>query len=600
MSTFALIGKPNCGKTLLFNRLTGLRQKVANYPGVTVSTKEGQYNNHTLLDFPGIYSLQPITEDEKVAVDQFTQSIKQQELDGIVVILDGTRLEISLTLALEIQQYAHQYQIPVLFAINMLDVLKEHHIDINIIALSEALHTHIHLFSAKTGENTEALQQWLQNPTVATLESLDYPDDLPGFAQELSLKYASESQVLIQEQNRFDQFLLSGFWGGSAFFLIMLVLFQSIFTWAAPFMDLIDGGIGYMAEVSTTHLSKGTFRSFIEEAVFGGIGAFVIFVPQIFFLTFLIGLLEDSGYMARMAVICHRPLQFFGLSGKSVVPLLTGHACAIPAIYAARTIESPKKRFLTILVTPLISCSARLPVYGLLIAVSIPSITLAGGLIGLQGLIFFLLYFLGIAGALLVAALTSKVQLNKDDPPFFLELPAYRLPAISTLIRDSARSAWRFISQAGGLIFTVNTIIWVLGYFPNGEGQLQSSYLAQLGHIFEPMFAPLGLDWKFAVAILMSFLAREVFVGALGTMMGLEDSETLEVNLAEKLQQQGMTLGSSLALMMFYVFAMQCVSTLAVMRQELGNNKAPIWIFVGYNLGAYVLALLVYYAAALF
>lgn len=597
MSQFALIGKPNCGKSLLFNNLTGLMQKVANYPGVTVSLQTGSFREHTIIDFPGIYSLHSISEDERVAVSKLLEAIETGELNKVVVILDGTRLEQSLLLGLQLQQKLRGREIPLLFAINMLDVLEANQLSIETAALSKEVGVEIISFSAKTNKNLSQIKDWLEKSEHIFSDIPERSDAaIQVLNAALARKYSPSAKILLQKQERLDAIFLSNIWGGVLFLLIMLVLFQSIFTWAIPLMDLIDWIVSGTGEWTVSHFDKGLVHSFLSEAIFGGIGSFIVFVPQIFVLTFIIGLLEDSGYMARMALICHRPLQFFGLSGKSAIPLLTGHACAIPAIYAARTIASPKKRLLTLLAVPLISCSARLPVYGLLIAVAIPTTTIAGGLIGYQGLAFFGLYFLGIVGALFVSALLSRFSLKKvEDTPLVLELPNYRLPKLVPLLKHSGQMAWKFITQAGWIIFSVNTIIWILGYFPNGEGQLDSSYLATLGHFFEPMFAPLGLDWKFTVAIIMSFLAREVFVGALGTMFGLEDNDELSTNLADKLQADGLSMASSVSLLIFYVFAMQCVSTLAVLRQELGSSKAPILVFVSYNIAAYLLALGCYY-----
>lgn len=597
MSNFAIIGKPNCGKSLLFNTLTGSDQKVANYPGVTVSIQTGIYKNITIIDFPGVYSLQPITEDERIAVDTFHDALSNTPMQGILIVLDGTRMESSLHLALQIIWMYADKNVPILLVINMVDLLKEHHITIDIDALSNKLHVPIIAVSAKTQENISTLTHWLEHPTISNLQtstifsSTTTMEDIPSLATDICAEFVHDSPQTLHRQNSIDNILLSGFWGTVIFFVVLLVLFQSIFSWATPFMDGIEWVITWTAEQSSSIVPSGVLASFVSDALIGGVGSFLVFVPQIFMVSLLIGFLEDSGYMARMAVICHRPLQFFGLSGKSIVPLLSGHACAIPAIYAARTIESPKKRLITMMAVPLTSCSARLPVYGLLVATTIPNIAYMGGMIGSRGLAFFVLYMLGIAGALLVSSLLAKFSMQTTDSPFVIELPAYRIPNLRGLLKQSYRTAMRFVTQAGWMIFSVNAIIWFLGYFPNGEGNLQNSYLAMIGHMVEPLFSPLGLDWKFAVAILMSFLAREVFVGALGTMYGLEDNDSLQDTLADKLQSNGLSLGSGIAVLIFYVFAMQCVSTLAVLKQETGSWKIPVSIFAGYNVLAYLLAL---------
>ncbi|MCB0357954.1 MAG: ferrous iron transporter B, partial [Bdellovibrionales bacterium] len=288
---------------------------------------------------------------------------------------------------------------------------------------------------------------------------------------------------------------------------------------------------------------------------------------------FIIGILEDSGYLARAAVICHKPLKLFGLSGKSFIPLLSGHACAIPAIYASRTVASPKRRLLTILAVPLMSCSARLPVYALLISAFIPSTTILGGLVGLQGLAFFALYFLGVVVALLItSALAKTIYKTKNDSPFILEMPSYRWPHWRPLLKRSLVSCRQFITKAGVVIFIVTIIVWIIGYFPNGSGHLDSSWLAALGHVIEPLMKPLGLDWKYGIAILSSFLAREVFVGTLGTLFGIEGAEENISSLVNHIQSSGLELGSGIALLVFYAIALQCVSTLAVLRKEVGST----------------------------
>ncbi|MEZ4871710.1 MAG: ferrous iron transporter B [Bdellovibrionales bacterium] len=361
-------------------------------------------------------------------------------------------------------------------------------------------------------------------------------------------------------------------------------------------MDAIEGGIEMIAGAVTPHVGSQLLQDFLNDAIFGGFGAFLVFIPQIFILTFLVGLMEDSGYIARAAIICHRPLKFFGLTGKSFVPMLSGVACAIPGIYAARTIESPFRRWLTYFAIPLMPCSARLPVYALLIAAFIPAHTVAGGFIGLQGLVMFFIYFFGIVVGLLVTALLSRTRTvnndSKTDIPFIIELPPYRLPGLKPLIFKSLQRSKLFVTKAGGIIFTVTVVVWFLGYFPNGGEDLGTSYLGYLGKFLEPIFQPLGLDWKYGVAILTSFLAREVFVGTLGTLFGIEGADENIAGLAESIQNSGLSFGSGIALIAFFAIAMQCVSTLAVLRRETGSWRMPSQIFIGYSLLAYATAYL--------
>jgi ferrous iron transport protein B len=333
---------------------------------------------------------------------------------------------------------------------------------------------------------------------------------------------------------------------------------------------------------------------FVADALFGGVGAFLVFVPQIFVLTLVIGIMEDSGYLARAALICHRPLRVFGLTGKSFIPLLSGVACAIPAIYAARSVDSPRQRMMTYLAIPLMPCSARLPVYALLIATFIPSDTVLFGLIGWQGMALFAIYFFGMLVALLVTGFVSKASKNKQpEQPFVLELPPYRLPTAKPLLRNAWNRCQQFVTQAGKIILAVTMVVWVLGYFPNGGADLGQSWLGTLGHFVEPVFAPLGLDWRYGIAILTSFLAREVFVGTLGTIFGIEGSEENMLPLVDHIQASGLPLGSGIALLVFFAVALQCVSTVVILARE-GSARLALSMLLSYLVGAYLLSLLVF------
>jgi ferrous iron transport protein B len=381
----------------------------------------------------------------------------------------------------------------------------------------------------------------------------------------------------------------------------MYLLFQSIFSWSAPAMDAVEAAIAWAAgQVVPLLEGHQVLSDFTADALFSGIGAFLVFVPQIFVLTFIIGLLEDSGYMARAALICHRPLRVFGLTGKSFIPMLSGVACAIPGIYAARSIDSPRKRLLTYLAIPLMPCSARLPVYSLLIAAFIPAGTALGGLVGWQGLAMFGIYLFGLLCGLLVTGLVSRVSEDHfTDLPFVLELPPYRVPGLQPLLRNSWNRARHFVTKAGKIILAVTVIVWFLGYFPNLGADLGASWLGQLGRITEPVFAPLGLDWRYGVAILTSFLAREVFVGTLGTMFGIESAGDNMVPLVEQIQASGLGIASGLALLVFFAIALQCVSTLAILVKESGSRLLAVKMFAAYFLFAYIAALMVYHLTLL-
>jgi ferrous iron transport protein B len=599
MENVLLIGKPNSGKSLLFNQLTGLKQKVANFPGVTVEIKSGMFDGIELIDFPGIYSLSPLTKDEDIALDKFKDAVEQNNVSAVVCTLDATRLERSLVIALQTQNYAKENNIPIIFALNMMDEIHSNKSSIDTNALSEELGVEVVPISAKKKHGLDILKSeikgMLNTPKEYFPTQVWTGKDVMAKARELNQSYGPKTDVILKKQNFLDKIFLNNFLGGVMFALIMIFLFQAIFTWASPLMDMVEASLAWMGEFTSASLPDGVLKDFINEAIFGGVGSFLVFVPQIFILTFIIGILEDSGYMARASIICHKPLSFFGLSGRSFIPYLTGHACAIPAIFAARTIESPKKRLITILTVPLMACSARLPVYALLIAALIPNKTFFGGSFGLQGLAFFLLYFFGLAVALIVSGLLSKTLKSESDSPYIVELPPYRLPTLIPLLRKSLSSAWVFFSKAGPIIFMVTLVVWVLGYFPNGAGNLENSWLSHIGQFLEPIFKPLGLDWKYGVAILMSFLAREVFVGTLGTFFGIEGADENIMGLADSIQNSGLLPASGFALLVFYAIALQCVSTLAILKRESGNKMFPIWVFFGYTALAYVLALLTFH-----
>lgn len=597
--SIAIIGKPNSGKSLLFNRLTGLNQKVTNFPGITVEVKQGRMDATDLFDFPGIYSFGAVTKDEVVAVDRFTQDVAGNKFKAVLCVLDATKLSASLRLGLEVQQRASQNGTPVVFALNMIDEIQDNNLQIRATDLARALNAKVIPVSARTGYGLQELQRVItgEHKRVENITEVDYYKK----AVELAKEYGPQTDVLFLKQNKIDKFLLSPVFGFVSFLLIMIVLFQAIFTWSVPFMDFIEEIVGNTGNYVSGLFSSVLVQDFLRDAIFGGVGSFVVFVPQIFFLTLIVGFLEDSGYLARAAMICHKPFKWFGLSGKSFIPLLTGHACAIPAIYAARTVESPRRRFLTILAVPLMSCAARLPVYALLISAFIPPVTFLGGLLGYQGVAFFAMYAFGIVVALIISLLVSKSKVNAgEDLPFVLELPPYRLPHWKPLLRKSVQSAWSFISKAGVIIFTVSVVVWILGYFPNGAEHLDTSWLAYLGKLMEPVLEPLGLDWKYGVAILASFLAREVFVGTLGTMFGIESADENIEGLAQSIQASELGLASGVALLVIYAVALQCVSTLAVIKKELGSSKVPILLFFGYGLLAYLMAWVAYQGIMLF
>lgn len=604
-----IVGKPNSGKSVLFNRLTGLRQKVSNFPGVTVEVRSGRVGEWVVSDFPGIYSLDAVTLDEEVAVAGLKKALGEERVQGVICVLDGTRLERSLALGLQVRELALRQGKGLLFAVNMLDEVTRARGRVDIDGLSRDLGVKVVGISARRGLGLDVLRQEMARlvkrredfvPAAGREIGGAAGTALQVRARELARLHGPRAEVFLKTQNRLDDVFLSS-WGGAAiFFLTMAFLFQAIFTWAAPLMDAVESVIGTLGSWVGSLLSDGLVRDFVQDALFAGFGSFLVFVPQIFVLTLIVGILEDSGYLVRAAIICHRPLSWFGLSGRSFVPLLTGHACAIPAVMATRTIESPVRRTLTMLVLPWMACSARLPVYALLIAALVPATPILGGLMGLQGLAFLGLYVLGVVTALGVSAILAPAMLKRqDDAPFVLELPPYRLPHWRPLVGRAFHDAMTFVTKAGGMIFLVTVVVWILGYFPAGSGHLNESWLATFGQAIEPWVAPLGLDWRFGVAILSSFLAREVFVGTLGTLLGIEETGAAlgaddAGGLVAGLQSMGLTPAAGVGLLVFYALALQCVATLAVVRKETASWRLPLAMFVGYSALAYVGAWLTY------
>lgn len=609
MNRVLLVGSPNSGKSLLFNRLTGLNQKVANFPGITVEVNSGQFSSMPdveLQDFPGTYSLQPISSEEIVAVEYFRRALTDPAVRHVLCVVDATRLEKSLYFTLQVIRDCQRYGKSVTVLANMADVIQSNQLSFDAHGLAEALGVPVMLVSARNGSGISELLDHLGHRLTTEPSAAGFwaetPDTLlRGTAHQMARQFGPKGDVLVRQQAKLDQFFLGGLTGGLAFFAIMLVFFQSIFTWAAPVMDAVEGAIGAIADIVVPLIGPGVLGDFTADALFGGVGAFLVFVPQIFVLTFIIGLLEDSGYLARAALLCHRPLRFFGLTGKSFVPLLSGVACAIPAVYAARAVDSPRQRLMTYLAIPVMPCSARLPVYALLIATFIPDGTVLGGLLGWQGLAMFAIYFFGMFSALLIAGVASRFGGGeRDELPFVLELPPYRLPGWRPILRNAINRSRHFVTKAGKIIFIVTVVVWVLGYFPNYGADLGASWLGMLGRWIEPLFAPLGLDWRYGVAVLSAFLAREVFVGTLGTIFGIEGADENMVPLVEQIQNSGLPVASGIALLVFFAIALQCVSTVALLARESSSWKLATRMMASYLALAWVLSFIAYRLVLLF
>lgn len=621
----ALIGNPNSGKTSLFNKLTGLHQKVGNFPGVTVEKKSGQFTlgnqKIDLVDLPGTYSLQPRSLDEKVAAQAINDTSNVDHPELVLIVVDASHLKTSLYLALQVLEKG----IPAILVMNMADQLTRLSPDLDLEILSAELNVPIVKTNARQGNGISDLKHEILNHT------LDIPRD--SWSTENVERHVIIKRILERAKadapisahaftQKLDDVLTHRIWGVAFFLTLLALVFQSIYSWSAYPMELIENLFALSGEFFTSVLPDSFLTRLWVEGIWAGLGGVVIFIPQIAFLFLFVAVLEESGYMARVSFIADDWLRKFGLQGRSIVPLVGGVACAVPAILAARTISNQKERLLTIMVTPFMSCAARLPVYALLIALVIP--------VGFQGLALLFMYLLGVAAAL-GAALVLNRTIKSDEPShFIMELPDYRLPKFSNVAIEITRKVTQFIVSAGKVIVVVSVFLWLgASYGPPSKTEaieakyaelegsdleqqknaelLESSYIGILGKTIEPVIQPLGYDWKIGIALITSFAAREVFVGTMSTIYSVGSTDDEITSVREKMQSQinpatGKPLYDlpfGLSLMVFYAFAMQCMSTLAVVKTETGTWKWPIvQLFMMTGL-AYVSSLLVYNLASL-
>ena len=711
----ALIGNPNSGKSSLFNQLTGLRQKTGNFPGVTVEKKSGIMrfastpeavsviagvestvptaalrSEAILIDLPGIYSIYPKSKDEQVVMDILANSRHPDYPDAVIVVADASNLQRNLLLFTQIADLG----LPVVLALNMLDVAESMNLRVNAVQLAMQLNVPVVKINARTGEGTDRLREAVQRVAVQTTVPPTYFLD-PAESNEvlirevkgtyglennyLAMQYVCQHDVLtflsaserahldnlmvdqefdkteflahetitryerlrplVQKAvtvvgqsdqpawtRRLDKILLHPFWGYVAFLGVLMVIFQAVFAWAQYPMDWLDAGTAQVIRWTKDTLPQGVLNDLLTDGLMAGIGGVIIFIPQIGFLFGLVGLLEESGYMARVMVIMDKLMRKFGLNGRSVVPLISGVACAVPAIMTTRSINNPYERLLTILVTPLMSCSARLPIYTILIALVVPNESVLG-VLNLQGLVLLGLYMLGLVGALASAWLFSLFIPRREPSYFILEMPTYKLPRWSHLGITMFDSVKSFVLEAGKIIVAISIILWVLASYGPGDSmeraseqalstvaadatpetreaavasaRLESSYAGHFGHFIEPAIRPLGYDWKIGIALITSFAAREVFVGTMSTIYSIggeasEDAVTIRQRLQkERNPQTGgpmYTPAVSFSLLMFYVFAMMCMSTLAVVYRETHGWKWPMVQLVYTMVLAYVSA----------
>ncbi len=593
----ALVGPPNSGKSTLFNRLTGLRQKVANYPGVTVERRSGTVNlesgrDVTLLDLPGVYSLRPRSIDERITHDVLHGEIEElARPGGIIIIIDSTNLERQLASVAPVLALG----LPTLVALNMADELADREGSIDVDRLARRLGVPVALISAVHGEGVDRVYAFLEGTlgwgTDRQQEAIQLPvlQDVPArrrWASDVGEQAGYRAPDPPEWTRRLDTVLLHPVAGPLIFLAVVAVVFQSIFTLAQPLMDGVEALIGASGAWIAGVLPDGWVRSLVVDGIWNGVGSVVVFLPQILILFFFIGLLEDSGYIARAAVIADRSMHRVGLQGKSFLPLMSAYACAVPAVLAARTIESQRDRIATILIAPFMTCSARLPIYMLLIAAFVPAQPVLGPFLGTRALTMIGLYALGLLAAVATAALLRSSVLKPTPTPFVLEMPPYRRPRVRQILLRLVDRCKIFLRRAGTIILGVTLVLWFFTQVPRDNGNppaLEDSAAGRLGKLIEPAIVPLGFDWKIGVGLISSLAAREVIVSTLGTIYGLQEkTDETSLELQDRLRQD-LTLGSAVALMIFFVFALQCASTVAVVRRETGGWKWPILQF-GYML----------------
>jgi len=608
---FALVGNPNCGKTALFNMLTGKRQKVANYPGVTVESKRGRLitpsgRKMVAIDLPGTYSLRGRSPDEAVTRNAILGKLADESpMDLIVCIADATNLRLSLRLVLELKLTG----MPVILALNMVDIAAKRGIEINMKRLSERLGIPViptiavdkggtaellaAIDDAAAGENTSSTPTWHEQSA----------DEVR--ATHLLVNQMIEDCVTIPAGNdvwtrRIDNVLLHPVWGLLVLLLVLFLIFQAVFSWSTPAMDAIKAGFDLAGDYVKSNFPEGMLSSLIADGIIAGVGSVIVFLPQILVLFFFIILLEDFGYMARAAFLMDRIIGGVGLHGRSFIPLLSSFACAIPGIMATRVIDNRRQRLATIMIAPLMTCSARIPVYTLIIAAFVPN-THVFGFVNLQGIVMFGLYAAGIISAFLVAWAFRLFVWSGKSEPFIMELPSYKRPSLRSVGINVLQRAFVFLQRAGTTILSMMILIWFLATVPGApegatEPAIHYSFAGMIGHALLPLLAPIGFNWQIAVALIPGMAAREVAVGALATVYALgNDEASLGSTIATH-----WSLGTALALLAWYVFAPQCASTLSVVRRETNSWQWPLAMFIYLTALAYLAAWIVFHTTLLF
>jgi len=611
--SLSLVGVPNCGKTALFNRLTGSRQKVANYPGVTVERKEGRFVGPTsgrmyrLLDLPGAYSLQPTTLDEAITRDiVLGRHASEQPPDLIVCVVDATNLRLNLRLVLELKRLGR----PMVVALNMSDLARARGFRLDSAALSRAIGLPV--------VETVAIRPGGERELVALLDRTAPPTGGPGrieftggSAAEIQATQSEVRRILeeigyrvparLRLLQRLDALVLHPVSGPLLLGVVLFLMFQAVFSWAKWPMDAVQSGMAALGTWLGAHMSDGPLRHLLVDGVIAGAGSVLVFLPQILILFAFILALEDSGYLPRAAFLLDRLMGKVGLSGRAFIPLLSSFACAIPGIMATRTIPAARDRLTTIMIAPLMTCSARLPVYTLLIGAFIPRRML--GPFNLQGITLFALYLAGVAGAMVVAFAIKRIFMRGDYHPLMLELPEYKWPNVRNLVLGLWERARIFLGRVGSVLLTLMVVLWVLSSFPGAppgatEPAISYSLAGRIGHALLLVFAPIGFNWQICVALVPGLAAREVAVGALGTVYSMSAAGQNVAGALQPILQHGWSVATGLSLLAWYVFAPQCLSTLAVVRRETNTWRYPL-LMAAYQFALAYLTSFITYRAAL-
>ena len=599
----AMLGNPNAGKTSLFNILTGSRQKVANYAGVTVERVEGRLRGVEktirILDLPGTYSFHPRSPDEKVTVDVLKGVARgEKKPDVVVCVLDATNLRRGLKLVLAAQRLG----LPAVVAVNMMDLARRRGIELRAEDLSRELGVPVVETVAVAREGVQPLVDLLSEPSEWrnwTVDRDKLPEDdlvrLRSILERLGLDRIFPDEF----SDRVDRVILNPYLGPVLLMVILFLVFQAVFAWSAYPMEWIEAGFEYLGELCTEHLPDGFVKDLLVDAVIGGVGGVVVFLPQILVLFFFILLMEESGYLPRAAFLLDRTMGSVGLSGRSFLPLLSGYACAVPAIMAARIVGNQRDRWATIAIAPLLTCGARLPVYAVMIGAFIPDTSVFG--VGLQGLVLFALYCLGMIGALIVAWILKHTTGKGEYRTLMLELPSYHIPRMGSVAHGLWQRASIYLQKVGTIILAMTVVLWVLTTFPAAPAdavgpEINYSFAGMIGRAIEPIFEPIGFNWQMCVSLIPAMGAREVAVAVLGTLYAAGgESEAALIPILQNLW----TIPMGLSFLAFFVFSPSCFATLAAIKREMGSWKAPFFLWLAYTLLAYAFSFAVYRLALL-